>query len=1164
MNRNAPRSWIFWLSLIGLLLLVPLPLSAQGSRFATDTVKLPGPDTVQLSHSWLVPQSATLTNAAGQTLSDNLYAFDHLRGQLIWESRPPVGTYLLRYRYFIAPGERRIRIRALPTDTLQPESDRIYYQETLDNSNNIFWETDQIRKSGSISRGITVGNNRSLTLNSGLRLQIEGDLGDGLNIVGAISDENIPIQPDGTTQQLSDFDRIFLRINKGPYTATIGDYEVEQKGSRFGNFYRNVQGLQLSWEQGRTKATVSSAVAKGKFHTNSLMGIDGVSGPYRLTGRNGERFFIVLAGSERVYLNGQLMTRGENQDYIINYNTAEITFTAKHVITNITRIVVDFEYNDQYYNRSLVMANLDHQLVKDRVRVRVSYARDADNPNAPFSNDRAYELARDTLAQVGDADGQVTTAGVFPVGWDPDGIRYAQTDTLIGDSVYTFYRYSRDSTEAIYSLFFSFVGEGNGNYEPDRSGINANVFTWIAPGPNGQPQGSYAPLRSWVLPRLLQVTNTRVDWNISKHLRLQSEVGLSLEDQNRLSSLDDADNAGLAMRNSLLWENVALGDTATLDVSFSQQYVGTRYQNLDRVYQAEYNRIWDLDPNEVRRDEHIVESQGQLSWPGVGRLRYEAGLRQTGPQRTADRQVIELQSLNRGFLQGNYRLTRIARNDSSLRQSLWWRQEGDIFWPIGAWAPGVVLWMEDRQISRLGSGEGSFAFTDLKPYLRRSGETLDLELSLNVRRDREFYLGHMREKSLAYTWYAKGQWRPSPALRLAQTTAYRTLAVQDTLFFRQGLEDSRTLNTNWQLTLAPAKRWVYANAVYEVTAEQLAQQEIRYLQVNPGQGQYVWLDSLFNNDGIQDVGEFQLATNPLVADFIRVVLPSRTLAPTTRASFTGSLRWDFRQVIAPDQQWWKELSRQIRLSSSVRLSQNQQRRQDFSTYFIRVNQWGKDSSLLNANATVRQDVTLFQNSPKGDLRFSWLDNQSLLFLTTGQEQRRLGYWSAVQRWNLNESRSIENEIRHGERLLVADNFPDRNFRIPYWEWKPQINFQWNRQLRISGYYQWKSSQNLASSGEADALVRQHRLGIDTRINLGQRNNLFIKTELVRLTQTGTPPMAAAFEMKEGLEPGINGLWQVFLTWYVLQNVEASVTYDGRATAGQRVLHTGRVQLRAFF
>ena len=44
-----------------------------------------------------------------------------------------------------------------------------------------------------------------------------------------------------------------------------------------------------------------------------------MQGPYQLTGLNGERDIIVLAGTEKVFLDGIEMIRGENNDYNTSY-----------------------------------------------------------------------------------------------------------------------------------------------------------------------------------------------------------------------------------------------------------------------------------------------------------------------------------------------------------------------------------------------------------------------------------------------------------------------------------------------------------------------------------------------------------------------------------------------------------------------------------------------------------------------------------------------------------------------------------------------------------------------------------------------------------------------------------------------------------------------------
>ncbi|MEL6133065.1 MAG: hypothetical protein AAFR59_06830, partial [Bacteroidota bacterium] len=320
-------------------------LEAQGTKSFSGSI--PCTDTLRLPFPGIVPFSEEI-RAGDQLLSPSEdYQINYSRAWIILDCQGS-DSLDLKYRYFLSPPQDTVALRQfqLVLDTVTREDigpDVFILPKDPDKS--VFWpESDNIRKSGSLSRGLTLGNGNNLGISSGLRLQLEGDLGDGLKIVGAITDENIPIQPEGNTQQISDFDRIFIKLSKDAFNVTLGDYEVTQKGSRFANYYRNVQGIQAQYQKDKTKVSVSGAIAKGRFFTNSLMGTDGLAGPYQLRGRNNEQFFIILAGSERVYMNGKLMKRGENEDYVINYNTAQITFTAKHVITNITRIVVDFEY----------------------------------------------------------------------------------------------------------------------------------------------------------------------------------------------------------------------------------------------------------------------------------------------------------------------------------------------------------------------------------------------------------------------------------------------------------------------------------------------------------------------------------------------------------------------------------------------------------------------------------------------------------------------------------------------------------------------------------------------------------------------------------------------------------------------------------------------------
>jgi hypothetical protein len=61
-----------------------------------------------------------------------------------------------------------------------------------------------------------------------MNLQLDGKLNEDLFIQAAISDNNIPIQPDGNSQQLQEFDKVFIKIYNDRISLTAGDFELRK------------------------------------------------------------------------------------------------------------------------------------------------------------------------------------------------------------------------------------------------------------------------------------------------------------------------------------------------------------------------------------------------------------------------------------------------------------------------------------------------------------------------------------------------------------------------------------------------------------------------------------------------------------------------------------------------------------------------------------------------------------------------------------------------------------------------------------------------------------------------------------------------------------------------------------------------------------------------
>ena len=145
----------------------------------------------------------------------------------------------------------------------------------------------------------------------------------------------------------------------------MGDVDVGMIGARMHRINRRIQGVYAEQsfntkKGGKSRITSLASQTRGVYTSEQITPVEGVQGPYRLQGASNNSFTIILAGTEKVYLNGELLSRGTDQDYIIDYSLGEINFSPQQLIRNESRIFVEYEYVENGFNRSLLASEVEY------------------------------------------------------------------------------------------------------------------------------------------------------------------------------------------------------------------------------------------------------------------------------------------------------------------------------------------------------------------------------------------------------------------------------------------------------------------------------------------------------------------------------------------------------------------------------------------------------------------------------------------------------------------------------------------------------------------------------------------------------------------------------------------------------------------------------------
>jgi hypothetical protein len=1024
--------------------------------------------------------------------------------------------------------------------------------------------SEGLQKNGSISRGISIGNNQNSSLQSQLNLQVFGKLTDDIEIEMAATDNSIPFQPEGTTAQLQEFDRVYITAKTPFIKLTAGDFQSRNaENFHFLKYFKRLQGIQAenltsdSAENWQLFSKLSFAVSKGKFSRQVFFGRENNQGPYRLRGANNELFIIVLSGTERIYVDGVLLERGQDKDYIIDYNSAEIRFTARMPITKDKRIVAEFQYAERNYARSLL--EWQEEMKFKKATLFFGLINEQDNPNRPLQQTLTPEQKL-LLFNIGDTLNKAVTSSAFITEYNPDEILYIKKDTLHQSILYTNifqFKNIKGPTDTFYKVTFSQVGSGKGNYIRDPSIANGRVFRWVAPV-NGQPQGDYEPVILLVTPKRFALINAGVTYTINKNNQMDIQGALSDNNLNRFSPYSKSDNRGYAA--SATWKAQLPTNEEKNRAWFTQirsELLSKYFVPFERFRTVEFDRDWNrpLD-GRIRNEQFFGMSKVGYQLGKFSEMSGQAEYFNEAGYYEGKRYGANIQ-LNNKYIQVNHQ-NRYLESRDTLRKNFFYRHSTDAGIRLTRKIKAGYKDQFEQNVFSLPSkmafpGMGnSYRFHEWEPYIEIKDSSVgNLRLFYRERLDKA--LQPVVSDSVRSV-QAGGELRITrwPNHPLFLTIQYRELTNKNKTLFR--IPDQNGFFNRLEYQPSVLKKSVTAGIFAESGYGLENRQEYYFLEVTPGQGQYAWVD--YNADGIKQLNEFEPARFPDQARYIRVFVPTNDYFKVLKNQLDFNLNLRPSAALKPKnrfntfiRRWqWQAIYRGVLNYAETD--------RPFPTFNLR----GISDSLLQAaSSRLRLSTFLNSGSPVFGAEHHYQKNNNIRQINFSIDRVYEENHELKLRYTIKRKYTFFIEGRGGIKNNTSLLFPVRNYFIIYRESELRFAYQPGTDFRITASGKYTEKKNRIENPD---MLFASEFALEFRYNLPQNGSIQSRISFIQNRFKGNANSTAGFEMLNALTPGMNWVWEAGWQQNLSKNLQAQVFYQGRKN--NRWIHTGNFEIRAFF
>jgi hypothetical protein len=432
----------------------------------------------------------------GKELKRDFYSFDYEKGIVKFKDFLTTGS--LKVIYYYLPFSLSPLPKIAVKDSVGDTSITYNQKETVNNENSseiIFEGKKELKINYSSKEGVGVEQQTNFSLNSAGEIAVEG-------IFNTKEEKE-------NSFLLRELANSYLKVKAKNTAFIIGKQNKEINFSPFGKL--SEEGIGFSLSQTNMMETINFNYLQTPFKYGKVQfyGKDFIQGPYYL---KKEGPIKILPNSERVYLDGRLLKRGNDEDYLIDYELGAINFTNRLIITSRNFIEVDFLYEEDGERN-----NFDFHFLTNRLPVKTEI-------NCYFEKEQNKEyLDKETknyLAKIGNDTNQAYILSAFYVGKNNgDYEKEGEIFFYVGEK------------RGSYLVNFTFVGENKGDYEYDNL---RNCYYYV-----GKNKGKYSPYKKIELPKKNNYYSLKFSLPLNDNLNFQFGGLINEKDENLFSPLGD-------------------------------------------------------------------------------------------------------------------------------------------------------------------------------------------------------------------------------------------------------------------------------------------------------------------------------------------------------------------------------------------------------------------------------------------------------------------------------------------------------------------------------------------------------------------------------------------------------------------------------------------------